>query len=358
MANSRWVLRVGFGWRVTAMAAWIAAVGVASQASDAVGVAATEPTPVGRELIVDGERRTFRATPRPPVIRVATWNVDLWRRGNEGHDGYRRGQKAEDFRKWFEQMDADVVLLQEVAADAGWNRNRLLGEALDGLPGRWKHVVFELDEIAPSRQRTGVAWRSDRVTLMNGPVGWRWPVAKGVVESTGDTAWRRTPHAMHFSAGPGLTDFLVINTHMRSNWGGDHQDQRTDETRELLAAMGTMRRMLDGERDIVVYGRLFEEHREASTGLYETRGFRDLNPDDKPTLMYSVRDPAARDFSGGWANCRAFVPADQPEFAQSTFGVWGTDALGAMGLTPHRHHATVSDYLPAYFELRIMPDDD
>ncbi|MEO1237112.1 MAG: hypothetical protein AAFX76_10020, partial [Planctomycetota bacterium] len=143
------------------------------------------------------------------TLRIGSWNLDL-HRVNAESGGWQRNPSGETLAAVFRLMSADVVVLQEVAIRVDRQgprpRNPQLTEALRRLDGDWEHVLVPTAYTRHSNMATGVAWNRRRVSLVNGPLGWKPPVRHR--EVGGSRAWLRPPHGFKFSAGEGRTDFV------------------------------------------------------------------------------------------------------------------------------------------------------
>jgi len=300
-------------------------------------------------------------TPRPPSpgeaappiesldeIRIGSWNIEWLGQANR-RSGPASGiaQSAEDLADYIEASGVRVLALQEVAIDAfdGSPTNATLsraGEFLDETTGGdWWHAVFR----SSSNQNTGVMWDATAVTLLTSPTG------DAVLQSRGRSGqdkplWSRPPVALHFSAGEGLTDFVIIPIHMKSNYGGDFAPHRAEEAQALAAALPAVEREL-GDRDVFVIGDTNSSaHDDDAIRTYERAGLTDLNSDDQITYWR------------GAALDRVLVPMSQPEFASPRFEVFFDDYARARGIDLEDFKTRWSDHLMVVFTLDVMDDDD
>lgn len=282
----------------------------------------------------------------PASIRVGAWNIE-WLGSPERRSGpaENHAQAPAALAEYILESKVDILGLAEIAQNVEDRpgTNATLTAALQLVEqqtgGKWQHRLF------PARsgrnQCCGIAWDTTRVTSVDEPC----PITQPEQASLqGKPLWSRPPYALTFSAGEGLTDFVVIVIHMKSDYGGDFSHHRAEEAVHLVIDLpGTIQ---DG--DVIVIGDSnCATHGEPAVAAIETGGgFIDLNADDTPThWTYGALD-------------RAFVPQDQPEFADRYFEVFGDSFINAHGLSVEQFKVDYSDHFMVITEVAILPDDD
>ncbi len=301
--------------------------------------------------------------PTPPTealdeIRIGSWNIEWLGQANSRSMPARGiAQSAEDLADYIEASGVQVLALQEIATNSflivdkiegpseHTSENSTLQEAslllYERTGDHWRHSLFRTD----SSQDTGVMWNTDAVTLLSPIEGHVIPIDHARSDQ-GKVVWARPPRAMHFSAGEGLTDFVIIPIHMKSNYGGNFSAHRAEEARELAAALPAVEREF-GDRDVVVIGDTNSSaHDDHAITVFELAGLTDLNDDDQITYWR------------GSALDRILVPMSQPEFANPRFEVFFDDYARARGIDLEEFKVRWSDHLMVVFTLDVMDDDD
>lgn len=285
------------------------------------------------------------ATGKHPALRVGAWNIE-WLGSPQRRSGPARDQPRtpEALAEYILAADVDILGLEEIRIDApdGSDRNALISAALRLVEqqrgGRWEHRLF------PARGRReqccGVAWDTTRVRPVGQPRIITAPQQQSV---QGRTLWSRPPRGWLFTAGEGLTDFVLIVIHMKSNYGGDFARHRAQEAETLLAELP----LAFSDPDVLIIGDAnCSSHAEPAVVALTAGGFVDLNADDRQThWRYGPLD-------------RAFVPAEQPEFARRYFEVLSDSFLGARKLTVRDFKVRYSDHFLIVTEIDVGADDD
>lgn len=268
-------------------------------------------------------------------IKVGAWNIE-----NLGER--QQGQSALALAEHLRLAGLDVLALEEIHDTNNNNATRRNGKLdqvfalLNQQPGQdWDYVLFANRDQADTSQLCGVAWNRARVTRVGDP--FRIPV----VDTPGDgfNSWDRHPHAVKFSAGNGLTDFVVIPVHMKANTANTARQQRAAEARELAAQLpGVRTRFRDS--DIIIIGDTnCLRANETALRVLSQAGFVDLNADDLGTFV-----------TGGPFD-RAIVPSGQEEFRFSRqYTLIASDRQA--------HESSLSDHFLILTTLRVMADDD
>ncbi|MBU0637860.1 MAG: hypothetical protein KKB50_03275 [Planctomycetes bacterium] len=282
----------------------------------------------------------------PSFIRVGAWNIE-WLGTEDRRSGPARGhaQTAADLAEYIAASRVAVLGLEEIARSdeqGPWTSDRL-DEAFELVAqrtgGRWQHRLFP----ASRNQLCGVAWDTTKVTPVGQP---RAIVAPQENSAQNRPLWSRPPQGQMFSAGDGLTDFVVIVVHMKSNYGGDFAQHRGEEAQAFVAALPAARQGF-ADDDLMIVGDVnCSSHAEPAVVAYELAGFVDLNAADQDThWKYGPLD-------------RIFVPADQPEFPQDRFKVHYADFVQTHNLTAEQFKIRYSDHFMITTELRVTADDD
>lgn len=269
-------------------------------------------------------------------IKVGAWNIE--------NLGERQvGQDAPALAEHLRLAGIDVVALEEIHDTDGnptTRRNGKLDQVftlLNQQPGQdWEYVLFANRDQADTSQLCGVAWNRARVTRVGDP--FRIPI----VDTPGDgfNSWDRHPHAVKFSAGNGLTDFVVIPVHMKANTASTARRQRTAEARELAAQLAGVRTRFRDSDIIIIGDTNCLNANETALRVLTQAGFVDLNALDLPTF-----------FSGAAPFDRALVPRNQDEFMFSRqYTLVPSDRQA--------HEELLSDHFLILTALRVMQDDD
>lgn len=281
----------------------------------------------------------------PQTIRVGAWNIEwLGNPQNRSGPAKNHAQAAVDLAEYIADADVAILGLEEIAQTEGTDppTNETISAALKIVEkkrgGHWKHVLFPAR--SGKNQNVGLAWDESHVTRIGEPV---CITAPPETNAQGYPIWPRPPYAVTFSAGPGLTDFVVIPIHMKSNFGGDFSEQRATEARALVRDLPSQ----VSDADVLIIGDSnCNKHSEPGIAVLESAGFVDLNAADATTFWRgSVLD-------------RAFVPTSQPEFAARRFEVRREAFLNSHGLTEEQFKVRFSDHFMVVTEIAVMADDD
>lgn len=312
------------------------------------------------------------------TVAIGAWNIQ-WL-GN-AIAGKRPAQDADDVASYIASSRVDVLALAEVSAtgkDAkGRPRNATLDAAFAALNqsgSLWEYELFPKREGArsPDDQWIGLAWNRQRVQRTGGP--WKLP---GTVDKAREDAIRaglagdepstivfsRWPHAMRFSAGPGLTDWVMVPIHLKSNTDGAGTEKARDYEAELLLDGLSKLAAEMADRDLIVIGdtNMLRADEPAGQRLRQA-GFIDCNSKDLEThLPYKQGDKGApfdRIFlnpqrAATAASCR---PGSTGSGAQD-FKVFRPGAWEA-GMSNRQFRKLLSDHLMVRTALCIGKDDD
>ncbi|MFQ5807949.1 MAG: hypothetical protein ACE5I3_16005, partial [Phycisphaerae bacterium] len=177
------------------------------------------------------------ATTRHEPIRVGAWNIE-WLGKPEKRSGPAKNQlqTPEALAEYILAADVDILGLEEIKIDTndGSDANTALRQALALVEkkrgGHWQHRLFPTNYGRD--QCTGIAWDITKVTLLDEP---HIVTNPDQTSAQGKTLWSRPPRGLMFSAGEGLTDFVVVVIHMKSNYGGDFSRHRAEEAQHLIS---------------------------------------------------------------------------------------------------------------------------
>ena len=265
-----------------------------------------------------------------PFVRVGTWNMDYW----EPHKLY--GTKAklpENMAKYIADANVDILALLEVSSSGTNELGQLKSNSLDKVfsslnkitSENWKYCVFT--NMTDFNLHVGIAWNEQKIEMI---ADYLVPV-KHKLKQPRMRLWLRPPHAIKFSVKNNPTEFIVIPIHHKSNREGDCSQKRYFESCELARAIPKIKEVLKND-NIIITGRIFENHSEIGATKYINAGLVDINPNDKITAYNSM--------SLG----RIYVSKDKPEFAKRNFDILGEKWLNKNDLNYHEFKKLYSDY--------------
>jgi endonuclease/exonuclease/phosphatase family metal-dependent hydrolase len=290
--------------------------------------------------------------PAPAAITIASWNIE-WLGNPSQRSGEGKGvaQDTAELAEAIKRSEAAVVALQEISPtgtpNAGRNdepRSKEVDAIAAKLGGGWRYLLF------PSRsgdQFTGFLYNSGVVSLVSDREGdsWRVPVPTRR-SSQGSGLWVRPPTAVKFIAGGGKTDFVLIVVHMKADFDGDFAKHREEEAKALAALLPDVRRVFKDEDVLILGDTNMTDDNEAAEKTYERAGLKDLNTAN-----------AGTHWRGGGTD-KIFVPAAQPEFAGSAFGVINHDRVLGRSMSPAAYKRRFSDHYMVTTTVRVQSDDD
>lgn len=302
-------------------------------------------------------------------IRIGAWNIE-WlgfpdRRGRPGKDN---PQLPEDLADYIQASGADVLALAEIGIDSDTPslRSKELDLVVRSLQNRhqqpWEYVLFpktdypdEADEYMRRGQHVGLAWRTDRASLVGTP----WNIPVGSHPEFGLKFFERRAHAVKLSFGEGKTDIVFIPVHLKSNRKDDSNPdptytmrQREEELRAFVRFLPELRDRFQDE-DIVLLGDTNILDGQDTGKILTQSGFTDLNQDEQGTTA------VWGDGSTGYRTApfdRIFVPESQSEFAQSKLMVHRTEKGTDDEIKAFRRK--LSDHYLITSEIEILQDDD
>ncbi|MFT7642942.1 MAG: putative extracellular nuclease [Pirellulaceae bacterium] len=273
------------------------------------------------------------------TVRIGSWNIE-----NLG-DRYKEQQPAQ-LARHLATANVDVLALQEIWDDDGDDSkmcnttlNAVFAQLNEEPNNDWHYILFPKRDPSELKQHCGVAWNRGKVKTVGKPL-------KIDVQYANEATWKRHPYAVKFSAGQGMTDFVVIPLHMKSNYTvaglPPTEELRKAEATALIQKLGSVFKHFHDE-DVVILGDLnCLNASEPGVAKYVDFGFRDLNRTDTITYVKS-RDGAPFD--------RLLVPRYQPEFKYATqYGLAPGDRFD--------HVDKLSDHMLIFGSFRVMQDDD
>jgi len=292
-------------------------------------------------------------------LTVGFWNIEwLGKPGNRSGPARGVAQSPDDIADAIIDSKVSLLGLAEIVAPEPGRpiRSRELEAVVDVLADRtgqrWEYLLNPGRSVGD--QLTGVLWNSAVLTAMNASGGawqqgrdaaWAVPVRRGR-SAQGSALWHRPPSAIKFSAGKGLTDFVVIVLHMKADYNGDFASHRQQEAQALADALPAVREQFT-DADILLIGDTNQiADIEGASKAFAAAGFTDLNPG---TARTSWR-------SGGMD--RAFVPGGRPAFARPTFTVASTAFKRSRGLDDREFKRRLSDHFLIITTIGVVPDDD
>ena len=273
------------------------------------------------------------------TLVLGSWNIE-----NLGGQGQ---QKPAALARHLRLAGADVLALQEIHDTGPGLSNRRLDQALRLLNQErgqdWAYELYPNKTPNDTQRLCGVAWNRARVRKLGS--SFRIPIEDD--PSDDYDIWHRHPQATAFGAvEPGLTDFVLVSLHHKSNRRPKGKAanftrlQRGLEAQTLVAQLAAVSAHYGSEKDLVLAGDTnCLDAGELCLRAYRAAGFRDLNLLDLNTHL------------GNAPFDRFLVPHAQPEFRDSY----------QLGLTPsdRRHHdGQLSDHFLILTTIRLMPDDD
>lgn len=310
------------------------------------------------------------ADPAPPRdVRIGAWNIEWLGKADE-RSGPARGvaQSAADIADYIVFADVSILGLCEIVPEREGTRlrNRVLEEALALVEKRtgerWEYALFP--GHPQSEQMIGAAWSTADATAMDaeGNVwdqredrAWRVPLPRSERGPTGSPLWARTPHAMRFVLGKGVTDIVLVTVHMKADYNGDFAAHRAREAAVLADAWPTIAAEFAGskgpERDIVIAGDTnCVQAVEPALAEFARVGLVDLATRGGST-------PPATHWRDGSMD-RVLVPRDQPEFGGSRFEVVSERYLRERGMDNREFKRRLSDHFMVVTTLQTRDDDD
>ena len=291
-------------------------------------------------------------------LRIGAWNIE-WLGKPEDRSGAAKGiaQDPRDLADCINASNVAVLALEEIVAAPGRPlRSSEIEATIEVLSkktsAKWDYVLFP--GRAEGDQLTGIMWNTGKVTALNQAgkpwqeftdEAWALPIPKAR-SASGSALWNRPPHAVKFTTGDGLTDFVTTVIHMKADYNGDFAAHRQEEAAALVRALTAVRTKFKDE-DIVILGdsNCVGEHEPAIIEL-EKADYFDLNARHTQTH-----------WQGGTMD-RALVPTRQPEFEAHQFEVMSDRYLRDSGLTPRDYKRRYSDHYMVVMTLKIMKDDD
>ena len=158
------------------------------------------------------------------ALRVATWNLKWFGHPKVPRSSAQLAEMASEVASW----GVHVLAFQEAAVTrlgpSGQPRSYAMDELVTILSDEhgqsWEYWIHK----GKGEQHLGYLWRSDQVELVASPLyGLKSKAAdnvlttkKGKKKHVKKPPWPRVPVVAHVRAGEGLTDFSLINVHLKA----------------------------------------------------------------------------------------------------------------------------------------------
>ncbi|MFP4353786.1 MAG: endonuclease/exonuclease/phosphatase family protein [Phycisphaerae bacterium] len=350
-------------------------------ASGLLAGCAKEYRPLAYEPETHSDRLTETLGNDPAqTMRIGSWNL-YWFGTPEERNRPETEKDVRAMARYIQDSGVSVLAMQELRADPEPD-GQSIQTVLDMLPGRWKHLIFPPNKTPG--QATGIAWDADRVTLLErielqvdrNPPGWQEFARQfNQTDENGQPVpiHNRKVMALHFSAGPGLTDFVVIPIHLISALKGFHVSRvrRYYEMATILDRVAE-RFLLQGEMDVILIGdtncaadalEAFElaGGEETSASRYARNWakpyyFHELGGDADQETYISDPPGTPNGRAKTWPLDRAYVPARQCEFHEAELVIF--DSVQSYAKDKADFIARLSDHFLVYHTIRVMGDDD
>jgi predicted extracellular nuclease len=312
------------------------------------------------------------------LLPIGAWNLQWLGSAKAGH---RKAQAPEDIASLLQFAAVDILAMEEVSATGQDAQGHARNDTLDAVfaqlnqaGAQWAYALFPKRDgaRAPQDQWTGLAWNAAAVTPVAGPVRLEARIdaaREDAIRQRLDTpdantvVWSRWPQAMKFSAGKGLSDFVVLPIHLKSNIGGEATAQaRAYEAELIVQGLAHLPAALRDE-DVIILGdsNLLQADEPAAQTLQQA-GFKDCNARDIGTHLSFRKGEKRAPFD------RIFVKAAQPE----TAGTCPADGKGQgprdfkvikpqdwqADISNSQFQQRLSDHLLVRTTLCVMKDDD
>lgn len=290
-----------------------------------------------------------RAAEESALATIGAWNLrGLGSPQSRPEKGRGVAQDPKDIADYIAASKVDILCLEGIADD-GEDKTKLLNKTLAAAlaaikEGGWTYRLFAPREPRYSLELTGIAWNEKAVRAVGEPYR-----LKMSIPSYQERSWQHWATAMKFSFGEGKTDVVLIPIHLRGNsfkrgkLTEDAPAIRQQEAELLLKALPQVREAFQDE-DIILMGdfNLLKKADEPAITDLADNGFRDLGADSTLT-----------DWEGKLPSDRAFVPAAQREFAQTTLTVFKHPTM-----EPGDFAEELSDRYMVKISFPITEDDD
>jgi len=264
-----------------------------------------------------------------PRLHVASWNIS--------DDDVRSALKSQQMADHLRLLNVDILLLNHIDGNSDRRSARLdsifaHGDSNDGQT--WEYTLFANRTVSDRSSLTGVAWNTERVTRSK-------EVFRAVSDS--ETLWSKPPYAAQFSAGPGLTDIVVMPVQLepKNPEAACYSGARGEEAENLPARIEMVRSQF-GDDDIVVIG-------DTDCLRDDPSAVATLATDDEG-LILPVGNVDAFAAGRGTYN-QVMVPRSQPEFQFTRV----YELTQADGFSSVSH---LSDHFLLLAPIKVMRDDD
>lgn len=256
-------------------------------------------------------------------LRVGTWNIRWF------GDQEKGSQKTEDLVKYISKAKLEFLAIQEVCSEKELKKLCL---KLSTNGQRWKSLILANRIPNDTSQRCAVIWNTRKLQQVG--LVYKIPLDK----NRGETHyWHRQPHAVKFSRGKGLSDFVFIPIHMKAY--AEKANQRQRELALLYSSLNKVSQKFN-DQDIIILGDTNLSNKEK----LPPSKWRTVNQQQSSTMPKSK-------FHEGAAFDKIIIPSKQPETRSAKFFLHKTT-------NDYWHRKTLSDHFLIYTELKVLKDDD
>ena len=187
------------------------------------------------------------ATEYGTALRVATWNLKWFGHPKAPRSSAQLGDMASEVASWGVHVlafqEAAVTRLGPKGEPRSYAMDELVTLLADEHGQSWEYWIHK----GKGEQHLGFLWREDQVELVAAPVyGLKSKATdnvligkKGKKKHVKKNPWPRLPVVAHVRAGDGLTDFTLINVHLKAaelQYGKDSFWETRRAASESLAA--------------------------------------------------------------------------------------------------------------------------
>ncbi len=158
------------------------------------------------------------------TLRVGTWNLKWFGHPKHPRTSAHLADMASEVASWGVHVlafqEAAVTRLGPSGEPRSYAMDELVAILSDEYGQSWEYWIHK----GKGEQHLGFLWRADQVELVASPVyGLKSKAAdnvlttkKGKKKNVKKTPWPRIPVVAHVRAGEGLTDFTLINVHLKA----------------------------------------------------------------------------------------------------------------------------------------------
>ena len=256
-------------------------------------------------------------------LRVGTWNIRWFGDPEKGK------QKVEDLAKYISKAKVKLLVLQEVCSERELKKLCL---KLSTKGQRWQSLILPNRISNDTSQRCAIIWNNRKLQTVGS--AYKIPLEKKKNEQH---FWHRHPHAVKFSCGKGLSDFVFIPIHMKAY--ADKAAQRQRELKLLYFSLKNIVRNFN-DNDLIILG-------DTNLSNHEKLPLSSLKALNKKLLATSPKSK----FHKSSALDKIIVQPQEPESRSANFNIHKT-------VNDYWHRKTLSDHFLVFTDLTIMKDDD